>query len=206
MRFCLRIIPAVLLFTTLATAASTRFVSTWRNPFAGVVDASAMKVATFVISADQTMRLGPEETLAAELRRRGIECVAGYTVLPGDLAKDREKAREFLKNAGVTGAVLMRVVGQEEETRPRGAAWYSTSYYPSFWGYWNYGWTTVYTFGGAETDRIVSIETLFYSIEKDKLVWAGLSESTNPKNIRKFVKELVDAAGKEMRRAGLVKQ
>ena len=90
---------AFLLTVTLATAASTQFVSTWRNPKAGPIDAT-VKMATFVISSDDALRLGPEETLAAELRSRGMDAVAGYTVLPGELAKDTEKAKEFLKNTG----------------------------------------------------------------------------------------------------------
>ncbi len=53
---------------------------------------------------------------------------------------------------------------------------------------------------------MITLETLIYSIDKDELLWAGRSESTSPKDIRKFVKELVDAAGKEMRKAGLVKK
>ena len=73
-------------------------------------------MATFVVSSDDTMRWGPEETLAAELRRREMDAVAGYTVLPGELAKDTEKAKEFLKKAGITGAVMMRIVGYEKET------------------------------------------------------------------------------------------
>ena len=55
-------------------------------------------------------------------------------------------------------------------------------------------------------DRTVSIETLFYSIAEDKLLWAGQSETTNPKDVRKFAKELVDAAGKAMRKDGLIKK
>ncbi len=202
MKSGLRIVPVLLLLATLATAASTRFVSTWRNPFAPVIDKSSMKMATFVMSADQSMRLGPEETLAAELRSRGVRCVAGYTVLPGELAKDPEKAKEFLHKAGITGAVIMRVVADEKVARPKRSAYWATSYYPTFWGYWEYGWTEVYTIGDPGSDRYVSIETLLYHIEQDKLIWAGQSETTNPKNVRKFAKDLVDAAGKEIRRAG----
>ncbi len=207
MKLCLRIVVAALLSVALAMAASTKFVSTWMNPAAGAIDFTREKVAAFVVTADETMRLGPEETLAAEMRRRGIDCLAGYTVLPGELAKDVEKAKEFLKKAGITAAVMMRVVGREQKTSyVPGTAWYAAPYYSSFWGYWNYGWPTVYTPGYLKSDTVVSVETLVYSIDKDKLLWAGKSETTNPKNVRKFVKKLVDAAGKEMRKAGLVRK
>jgi hypothetical protein len=179
-------------------------ISTWTNPAAKALVVPEMKVAAFVVTADESMRLGPEETLATEMRSRGVDCVAGYTVLPGELAKDQEKAKEFLGRAGINGAVMMRVVVEERETHVPGTVWYSSGYYPSFWGYWNYGWTTVYQPGYTSSDTIVSVETLVYSIEQDQLIWGGRSETANPKDVRKFVKNLVKVAGKEMRRAGLV--
>jgi hypothetical protein len=207
MKLGLRIACTILLISNLATAAATKFVSTWRNPVGGPIGQAGKRVAAFVLSPDETMRQGPEETLAAELRRRGIDCLAGYTVLPGELAKDLEKAKAFVKKAGITGAILMRVVGQEEQTRyTPDTVWYSAPYYSSFWGYWNYGWSAVYTPGYLTSETIVSVETMVYSVEKDMLLWAGKSETTNPKDVRRFVKDLVDAAGKEMRKAGLVQK
>jgi len=201
----LRIACTILIASNLATAKSTKFVSTWSNPTGAQIGDARNKVAAFVLSSDETMRQGPEETLATEMRRRGVDCLAGYTVLPGELAKDLEKAKAFIKKSGITGAILMRVVGKEEQTSyTPGTMWYAAPYYPSFWGYWSYGWSAVYSPGYLSTDTIVSVETLVYSVERDTLLWAGKSETTNPKEIRKFVKDLVDAAGKEMRKAGLI--
>lgn len=201
-----RILATVLMLTP-PLAASTKFVSTWINPVGGLIDFSGQKVAAFVMTRTPELRLGPEETLAAEMRRRGVNCVAGYTVLPVELAKDREKAAEFLRKVGITAAVLVRVVGDEKRTTyTPPTVWYTSGYYPTFWGYWNYAWTAVYQPGYLQTDKVWSIETLVYSIERDKLLWAGRSETTNPKNIRKFVKDVVQEAGEEMRKAGLVKK
>ncbi len=195
----------VLLTATPTFAASTRFVSTWINPKGGFIDRSNQKVAAFVVSPDPGIRLGPEESLAAEMRDRGLDCVAGYTVLPVELAKDQEKAKEFLKKAGITAAVLFRLVAREERTSyTPPTVWYTTGPYSSFWNYWGYGWTTVYEPGYLTRSKVWSIETLVFSIDRDILLWAGQSETTNPKDVRKFVKELVGAVGMEMRRAGLV--
>jgi len=184
MKLGLRIVGAILLISNFATAGSTRFVSTWRNPVGGSISQAGKKVAAFVLSSDQIMREGPEETLAAEMRRHGIDCFAGYTVLPGELAKDLEKAKAFVKKSGITGAILMRVVGKEDRTTyTPGTMWYSAPYYPTFWGYWNYGWSAAYTPGYLRTDTILSVETLVYSVEQDTLLWAGKSETTNPKDV-----------------------
>ncbi len=200
------IFSAVLLVAGIATAASTRFVSTWTNPAGGSIGEARKKVATFVLSADESMRLGPEETLAAELRGRGTDAYAGYTVLPAELAKDLEKSKAFLNKAGITGAVLVRVVGKElRTTYTPGAMWYTAPYYPTFWGFWNYGWASVYDTGYLTTDTVVSVEVLLYSVERDTLIWGGRSETTNPKEIRKFVKDVVAAAAKKLRKEGLIK-
>ena len=101
---------------------------------------------------------------------------------------------------------LLQVEGYEKETRRRAVttSMYTTTYYSTFWGYWNQSWTTVYEIGSRTSPRRVAIETLIYSVEQDQLIWAGESESTDPKDVRSFVKQLVDAIGKEMRKAGLV--
>lgn len=207
MKLFLKIVGAVLVTATLAMAASTTFVSTWKNPDAASVDISGKRWATFVVSPDQTMRMGPEETLATEMRKRDVDCIAGYTVLPGELANDKEKAKEFLEKSGITGAIMMRILSEEERIHHTPATvYYSSSYYPSFWGYWGHGWSTVYVPGYTTSEKVISIETLVYSIDKDMLLWAGESETTDPKEVRKFVKQLVDAVGKEMRKAGLVRK
>jgi hypothetical protein len=151
------------------------------------------------------MRLGPEETLATELRGRGIDCIAGYTVLPGEMAKEMKDAKAFLQKAGITGAVLMRVVEEGKEVSWVAGSWYSAPYYPTFSGYWNHGWSSVYSPGYMKTNDVIVIETLIYSLEEDMLLWAGRSKSTNPKNVRTFVKKLVDKTVKRMRKDGLAR-
>ncbi len=194
---------AVLFCSTLASAGSTKFLSTWKNPVAGRIGLAGKKIAAFVITLDPSLRQGREETLAEELRGRGLNCFAGYAVLPAELAKDQEKSKEFIKKAGVAGAVLMRVVGVEERAYYT-PTWYAAPYYASFWGYWNYAWSAVYAPGYLSTDTVVSIEVLIYSVEEDTLLWAGKSETTNPKDVRKLAEELVNAMGKELRKSGLV--
>jgi hypothetical protein len=192
--------------TAMTLAGSTRLVSTWRNPTGASISRAGEKVAAFVITAEESMRLGPEESLAGELRKRGVDCIAGYTVLPGDLVKDREEAKEFLARAGITGVIVMRVLGEEERKRMliAGAVWYSGPNYPGFWSYWQESWTVAYAPAKSKPDKVYSIETVLFSLVDDKPIWAGTSETTNPKNIRELIEDVVEEAGKELRNAGLV--
>jgi len=52
-------------------------------------------------------------------------------------------------------------------------------------------------------DTKVVVETLIFSVPKDKLLWAGVSETDNPKNMDVFMKDLVTRTVKEMKKQGL---
>ena len=202
---CCLTLVVVLQACALLWAGSTKYASIFRSPRAGLSDLSGKKIGAFVIIPSEEIRGAREETLAAEMQSRGVDCVAGYTILPGELVRNRDKAKEFLKKAGVSGVVIVRLVGDEERTTSSPATvWYSQPYYQGFNSYWSHGWSAAYVPGYTWTDKVITLETLIYSIDKDELIWAGRSESTNPKDIQKFVKELVKEAGKELRKAGLV--
>jgi len=190
-----------------ACGGATRFSSTWVDPAAGPTDWDGQKVAAFVLSARDSIRLGAEESLARELTSLGSQGMAGHTIVPRDVTEDQDRVRELLTSAGVVGAVVMRVVSQTQEiSSSPGTVVYTGAYYPSFYGYWGYGWGAMYQPGQIRSDTIVSIETLLYSVVEDKLLWAGLSKTTNPENIPKFINQLVSAVGKEIRKTGLVEK
>jgi hypothetical protein len=205
MKNTLRFFCALLLILAPGFAASTKYKSVFSNPVARPVDFAKIKMAAFVLIPDAVFREGREETLAGELRGRGVDCIAGHLVLPASLEKDRAKSIERLKQSGIGAVILMRLVGDEERvSSSMGVGWYGQPMYPSFSNYWSYGWSTVYATGYTWKDRVLTLEALIYSIESDELIWAGRSETENPKDIRKFVKDLIDATAKELRKAGLL--
>jgi hypothetical protein len=196
------------LFAAMAAGcASTSFVSAWKAPVEGPIEFDNKRVATVVVSADETTRRVGETELARIISARGkAQGVASYTLITGEQAKDKEGAKKKLQDAKIEGAVVMRVISSEQEiSYSPGTSWYAPyPYYGSFYGYWGYGWPMAYDPGYLRTDKVVMVETLVYSVAQDKLLWAGKSKTTNPSNIQKFVKDLADAAAKEMRKAGFI--
>ena len=55
-----------------------------------------------------------ENALAEDLSARNAHGVAAYTLLPNERREDGEAARAGLKQAGVNGVVVMRVVGNDQ--------------------------------------------------------------------------------------------
>ena len=139
-------------------------------------------------------------TLADE---SGATGVAAYTIVPSELRADADAARAKLKAAGVNGAVMMRVVGKDQEIYyTPGMA--TPAGYGGFGPYWGYGWNSVYSPGYLSTDTIISVETLVYSLTDDKLLWASTSRTTNPGNLDQLIREVADATANEMAKQGLL--
>jgi hypothetical protein len=188
-------LPVVLL-------ADTKFTSTWASPDAKQVSFTGKKVATLVMSSDDSLRMSGEEGLVTELKARGINAVAAYRMIPKEELKDPDKARGWFERTGVEGVIVMRPVSMGKRTVYTPPVWTSTSY-NSLWGYYGYGWGAMYDPGSIREDMVVAIETLIYSVPKNALLWAGSSETTNPKDSRKLLADLVKEAAKEMKKEGL---
>lgn len=187
---------------TLVTADATKFTSTWKSPDAPRVGFAGRKVAVLVISKDQNLQISGEEGLARELEARGLKVVAAYRLVPREELQDPRKARGWFERAGVEGVVAMRPVSQDKKQTYVPGTW-SAPYYGTLWGYYGYGWGAVYDPGYVREDTVVVIETLIFSVPMDKLLWAGVSETTNPKNAPKLLADLVQAVAKEMHEEGL---
>jgi hypothetical protein len=198
---------------SLAACASTRFDSTWKAPGTQPLNFAGQKVVALVINSEEASRLGAESDLARELTARGVQGIPASTLIPLSESRDKEKAKARFTEAGVAGVVVMRVLGKEQEisSSPTMSYW-EAPYYGSFWGggggaggYYGYGWGAVYSAGYLRTDTIVSVETLVYDMKADKLVWAGRSQTTNPKRVDTFVKELTAGAASKMKKDGLIR-
>ena len=119
--------------------------------------------------------------------------------MPDEGRADAETARQRLKAAGASGAVMMRVVGKDQQINyTPGTA--MPAYYGGFGPYWGYGWGTAYSPGYLTTDTILSVETLVYSLNDDKLIWASKSDTVSPTSMNDLVNSLVDATVAEMKK------
>ena len=186
-------------------AAKTRFQSVWKSPDAAGTSFAGKKVAALVIDKDDSLRVAGEEALVRELNARGMQGVASYRIAPKEVMQNADSARVWFEKAGVEGVVAFRVVNDERRKTYQPSTWTST-YYTSLWGYYGYGWGAVYDPGYVRDERIVSLETLIFSVPKNSLVWAGLSVTENPKDGAKVVTEVVKEAVNEMRKQGLVRK
>ncbi len=207
MKLKMTLVAALLLAAAnLMAFGGVKFLKTWKNPEAQPGSWQGKKVAVFVMTALVNNREGAEKALARELNQRGAQAVLGYTLVPPAAEKDPEMAKRILTDAGISGALIVRVVGyQEDMVVTGGQSYYLGPSYASFWGYWGYG-AVGYIPGTADNKTTLVIETLVYSIDQDKLLWAGTSTTVNPKEVDEVIKKLANAVGDQVKKAGLVKK
>jgi hypothetical protein len=190
-----------------AACASTSFVSTWRAPDARPGTFQGKPVVAVFVSDNEALRRSVEDELARQLTARGAMGIAAYTIIPTAEIRDEAKAKARLASSGAEGVVALRLVSRDQETSMGPATYYNATPYTGVWGgaYWSTGWSGVYEAGSTvRTDTVLLVQTHVYSLEQNKLVWAGESRTTNPDNATALVKELVGKVAAEMKKAGLV--
>ncbi len=197
--------PVVMIFA-LATVLSAKidFTSTWKWMDASTVSFAGKKVAALVISQDDSLRVAGEEALVRELTARGLQGVATYRIAPKEELQKADRAKVWFEKANVEGVVAVRPVSADKVSTYTPGTWINP-YYSTLWGYYGYGWGSVYIPGTTSRDTVVVVESTIYSVPRNQLVWAGVSETRNPKDLRQFIEELVKEAVSELQKQGLAK-
>ena len=189
---------AGLLVAIAASCASTKVISSWKEPSAGPL--KFKKVLVLVMSKDESVRRAAEDEVVRQVKK--AQAVPSYSLFLADDLRDTDRAKAKIKQDGFDGAIMMRLVDKSQET-----TWVPGSYpapYYSMYGYWGYGYGMAYDPGYIRTDTIVKIETNIYSVQDGKLIWSGLSESFNPTGPRELVQGVAGAVAEELKKQGLI--
>jgi hypothetical protein len=191
-----------LALVSVSVHAGTKYKTTWRASEVGPQSFAGKKVAAVVISNDESLRMSSEEALVRELAARGVEGVPAYRIVPKEALRKVDTARPFFERAGLEGVIVLRPVSLDREQTYTPDTW-AMPYYGSLWGYYGYGWGSVTTGGYISNTTVLTVETLIFSLPKDRLIWAGVSETEDPKNAQRVVADLVKSAAKELKKQGL---
>ena len=133
-----------------------------------------------------------------------MQGVATYRIAPKEELQNGDRAKVWFEKANVDGVVAVRPVSSEKRTSYTSGTW-TSPYYSTLWGYYGYGWGSVYIPGSSEDNTFVVVESTIYSVPRNELLWAAVSETKDPKNLQRFIEDLVKASVKEMQKQGLAK-
>ncbi len=202
---CSTVTTVAAVTATMSLSAAVTFTSTFKSPDASSVSFAGRKVAALVISSDDSLRVAGEESLVRELSARGMQGVATYRIAPKEELRRAETARPWFEKANVEGVVAVRPVSADTTETHTSSTWISPTY-SSLWSYYGYGWGAVYVPGSVRRETVVVVESTIYSVPRDQLLWAAVSETKNPRDLRAFIEELVKRSVEEMQKQGLAKR
>ena len=194
-----------LLLATAVVAAAPKFRSVWKAPDIASLNFVGKTVAALVITDDQSLQVAAEEKLVSELMPLGVNAIATYRIVPREELKSAEKARGWYERRGIQGVVAVRPLAEEKErTAP---VVFASGYDTSFWGYYGYGWSSVYAVPvGSRVTTTIVVETLVYDATRDRLAWRATSETKDPKDLQHFITDLVSGTVKEMKKMKLIRK
>jgi len=198
---------ALLFASTLAclaalACATSHIETSWVEPSATPRSFEMRRVLVVALAPDGAIRRTAEDALYAALSStpRGqsgqLSVEPSYRLLDDRDLSDVDAARRKVEAAGFDGAVLVRFVSAEQKISGRGAG-----YGGGFWGSYGRGaWDAPY----ARTDTILRLQVNIYSLTEDKLLWSGVSRTTNPSGIDALIREVADAVRDDLVKRGLL--
>ena len=169
----------------------TRIESSWSDPtFAGPGFERVAVLALFDTEAES--RSFEREAVAA-LAERGIDAVAGRTILEPDIDYSQPEMERALMSADVEGLLIFRLIAVDERqvyrpptpylrSMPPGIIWgdpFYWYYYPHWHYYWHWrsSWAVTRSPGYWEEYTYVTVESSLYDNDTDRLIWTAKSET-----------------------------
>jgi hypothetical protein len=189
------------LVVSITACTSTNITSSWREPDKEVSITALNKVLVVALLRDETGRRKAEDEMAEYLKGKGV---VSYNYLDNDISSKNEEAiRDKIKADGFDGAVTMRLIDVDKEQvyTPGNTASYPI-YNRRFSGYY-YRNRSIYNTPGYYT-KTYTVETNVYSIKEDKIIWTGLTKTTDPEGVDKMTQEIVKVVYKSMIKEGFI--
>lgn len=162
------------------------------------------RVVALYVGRSAALRHSAEDQMAYELQRRGVQATPAYQILQASDLQDLQRAEGKLRAMGYDGIVTMRLVNREQHLNympPTFDAYYgwASPFFasPAFYG------PGIYSPGYAYTTEEVRMETDAYSLVTGRLLWATISNTSEPSSTRSLVAHVARKAANDLVRNGL---
>jgi hypothetical protein len=194
-------LAALLALTMICAAASakTKLTKTWADPSAANYTFTKVLVAAVIDHPE--VRRNAEAAMASHLKK--ARTVLSCTVLTKGEERDKEALKKRLAEEGFDGVIVMRPFPSGETAQY--VAPLVPNSYTSYYSYSAYNWPVGILPSYAKYDRIVRIETLFFSLKDDKLLWSGMSETSNPADATALINSIAESIRKELKKQKILK-
>jgi hypothetical protein len=186
-------------FLCASLSAKTKLVQSWADPEAS--DYQFSKVLALAVLDNAELRRRAEAAMVRNIKR--VKAIPSQTVLPEGAERDVDLAKRIVRDEGFDSAVILRL--HHSSSKVQYVAPHVPANYNSYYSYTNAAWMSSATPGSVRYDQVVQVEMLFYSLTRDKLLWSGILESSNPQDGSKLIDDVAKVIVKELQKKKLLR-
>jgi hypothetical protein len=190
----------------LVSCNSTRLASSWREPDRTVTSKQLNKILIVAMVRNETSRRKAEDEMKKYLQDRGV---VSYNYLDEHTTNiSEQEERQIISKIradNFDGAITMRLVDVDKDIDyvPGTISSYPI-YYRSFGGFYRRSWIYSSTPDRYYSTKTYRVEVNIYSIKDDRIIWTGLTETTNPSGVEKMAMEVAKIVYDKMVEEGFI--
>jgi hypothetical protein len=157
----------VLALLTLASCTTTELTSLWRDETYRDHPRKILVIGMLKTPANQRIL---EDEMVRQLKARGTDAVASYTVLPEQIQANKETITAIMNELGADAVLISRLMDKKSVT-----TYVHSNPPPSGYG----GWQGYYSSSPGYTvqDEYAVVQTNLYDVKTDKLIWTAATET-----------------------------
>ena len=199
-----RVLTGVMLIALLAGCSTVDVKAAWKNP---AYTQHPQKIMVIGLSSNPVLRRIFEDEFVRQIKARGPDSIASYTVLPKMEKNDQEAIAAKVNEHAADAVLITRLVSKKTvQVYVPGTAFIAPPHYDLWPHYYNYGYQTNYSPGYMAEEEYAVIETNLYGAADDALIWAAWSEAGITGSDENLIKAYISKMVKTMSEQKLLAQ
>jgi len=199
-----RILSLLLTAMLVSACATTELTAVWKDP---AYQTRPTRIMVIGVAKNPLNRRLFEDEFVQQLKARGTDAIASYTVLPDAQQDDQPAIAKKVVELGADTVLITRMVSKKVvQVYVPGTPYYPPPYYDTWPNYYGYGYRYMYTPGYIANDEYAIIETNLYQANNEKLIWAASSETGISGSDTYLIKSYIDVMVNNMIGQGLLAQ
>jgi hypothetical protein len=181
---------ALLGLLALSCSGTSKLTESWADPTYTPKPVSKFMIVGLGESSRRIMLF--EDYMARQFAtRKGLEVIKGSSVKATE-SGDVEAFKNVVRGSGADLVSITRLIGVDEETAyvPGSTAYVPTTGYYGMGPYYGSTYAMVNEPGYAVNYKIYKLETNVYDVKTEKLIWSGLSHTTDPADLEQAISSM----------------
>ena len=196
-------VSTMFMVVTISSCASTAITGSWKDKD---YTRQVRNVLVIGMSKEMMRRRLFEESLVEQFKSYDISAVSSAEIFPSNQKMDKESLSKLVQEKSFDAVIVTRLISVDKEQTyvPRETYVPPPGYRHGYYGYYQTVYPSVYSEGYLRTDTVVSLATNLYDTIDEKLVWSITSESFNPTDINRAVKDIASVIVEKLSTDGII--